>query len=228
MKTKLIQLLVIIAILTSIIAYNSLQKKTSLIQQQLSGEGININNTFIVQDNTSYEIVRNFETSEIPIKAELVYEFLETQPLEPWEIYAFQELIGLETYEQPYSLTLEPDTYVSHCSRAVSVKLWGVLQSPVSQIELRDYPNGIWQATCEEHGAITVYTERSIGLLQILPSSANDAGCEANWQTTYQTQLACGIKIKERMKQIQISAGNLNATGFEAWAAWNMIKHNYI
>lgn len=97
-------------------------------------------------------------------------------------------------------------TFWSKCDRAVQVTLWGYLQPANNFIELRDYPNGIWQATCEELGAVTVESGYSSGLTHIIEPTWREMGCTGdilNWKDN----LNCAIKIK-------------NARGWYQWSSY--------
>lgn len=87
-------------------------------------------------------------------------------------------------------------TYWSLCDRPVVVTLWGYQQPANRFIELRDYPNGIWQATCEESGASTIRTGNSKGLVHIIETTWEEMACSGdvlNWIDN----LECAFKIRD-------------------------------
>lgn len=124
------------------------------------------------------------------------YLHLKNEDTKRWE-----KIIQAESGFDPQS---KAPTYWSLCDRAVSVTLWGYQQPANSFIELRDYPNGIWQATCEEFGATTLRTGVSGGLTHIIETTWEESNCGgdiSNWVD----QLECSFKIRDRQ-------------GFQAWS----------
>lgn len=92
----------------------------------------------------------------------------------------------------------EASTYWSQCSHPVRIKLWGFRQSANRFIELRDYPSGrIWQATCEEVGAVTVRTGNSVGLTHIIETTWENLQCMGD-RLNWKDNLECAFKIKKR------------------------------
>lgn len=108
--------------------------------------------------------------------------------------------------ESKFDPTSQAPTYWSLCDKPVVVTLWGYEQPANSYIELRDYPNGIWQATCEEFGAKTMETGYSYGLTHILQSTWDYAECKGdinNWMH----QIDCSILIRDLQ-------------GWDAWSTY--------
>lgn len=98
--------------------------------------------------------------------------------------------------ESQFDPNSKAQTYWSLCDRPVSVKLWGYQQAANRFIELRDYPNGIWQATCEEAGASTIRTGNSKGLVHIIETTWEGMACSGdvlNWIDN----LECAFKIRD-------------------------------
>ena len=106
--------------------------------------------------------------------------------------------------ESGFDANSKAPTYWSLCDRAVTVTLWGYQQPANSFIELRDYPNGIWQATCEEFGAITLRTGVSQGLTHIIETTWETYNCSGDI-TNWTDQLDCSLKIR-------------NNQGWQAWS----------
>lgn len=108
--------------------------------------------------------------------------------------------------ESGYDPRSKAPTYWSLCDRAVVVTLWGYKQPANRFIELRDYPNGIWQATCEEYGAQTIRTGYSRGLTHIIEPTWEELGCTGdinNWTD----QIDCSLKIR-------------NNRGWNSWSSY--------
>lgn len=106
--------------------------------------------------------------------------------------------------ESGFNPDSEAQTYWSLCDRAVVINLWGYEQPANSFIELRDYPNGIWQATCEEAGANTIRTGVSKGLIHIIEVTWEETGCKGE-RTNWIDNLECGFKIRDN----------------QGWKAWS-------
>jgi hypothetical protein len=110
------------------------------------------------------------------------------------EMARWEKVIKSESGFNPSS---KAPTFWSLCDRAVSVKLWGKQQPKNRFVELRDYPNKIWQTTCEENGAKTLRTGVSGGLTHILDITWESNKCEGD-KNNWMAQLDCSIKIKNK------------------------------
>lgn len=98
--------------------------------------------------------------------------------------------------ESQFDPSSKAQTYWSLCDRPVVVKLWGYQQPANSYIELRDYPNGIWQATCEEAGATTLKTGYSAGLVHIIETTWDGFKCKGD-RMNWIDNLECAFKIRD-------------------------------
>lgn len=87
-------------------------------------------------------------------------------------------LVHIAYWESKFDLAAEPYTHVAYCSDGN----WGEI-----------YAGG--QFRCEDFGSTTIRTEKSYGLFQILPSTAQDHGCANDWKLNAYTQSQCAIKV---------------------------------
>lgn len=153
-------------------------------------------------------------------KSTALQSVLEANGESPTNIYIWLEIVREES---KYIEDVLGADWVHHCDRPVQVTLWGYLQPPNTQIELKDYPNGVVdQATCEEYGAVTLHREKSYGLFQILPTSADDAGCENNWEESFSSQAECAVRVRKYRQRV---FGEV--TGFEGWSTFNKVRAYY-
>lgn len=136
--------------------------------------------------------------SNLEEKKKYITSFLESRGE---DVARWMKIINGESQFNPDSVA---ETYWSLCDRAVSVKLWGYQQGAKNFIELRDYPNGIWQATCEEFGAITLRTGHSAGLVHIIETTWENSKCEGD-RMNWIDNLNCAFKIRD----------------IQGWKAWS-------
>jgi hypothetical protein len=164
------------------------------------------------QVETKANVTENEKIDTVIVKTEKTQKDIE----EPTrlQIQVYLDLIGesdnwsrwekIISTESKWDVNSQAPTYWSICDRAVTYTLWGYTQPANNFIELRDYPNGIWQATCEELGANTLKTGYSHGLTHIITPTWELYRCEGN-EFNWHDELTCAVRIK-------------NATNWRAWS----------
>lgn len=193
-----------------------------------STEGMQPNIIHQAGDTVKVEQV-NFEELGLTEKTELLRDYLELKGEDFTNTNIWLEIARDESKKTVngettfYNLHIEPITYVHTCDKSVQVNLWGYKQPPSNIVEVHDKAEGVYQATCEDYGAVTISKEKSYGLFQILPSSARDANCSSDWKETYTGQVDCAIKLRDwRGEHI-----STDETGYEGWSTFYKVNKYY-
>lgn len=164
-------------------------------------ESVSPSSKTIYIENISFPVELNLLEEEK--NKQYIHKFLEFLGESQEDVLIWDKIIKKESKYNPQS---KAPTYWSLCDQPISLKLWG-LQQPMNRfIELRDYENGIWQATCEEFGATTIEYGYSQGLTHIIQPTWDSTQC-SGFVNDWRDQLICSIKIRDLY-------------GWEAWSTF--------